>query len=143
LSSAAASRICRPENLPQAATARPRVVLVDDESSIREIWGCILNISGYAVECYADAASALEAIALGCDCVITDYHMPEMNGVELIRAAKLWSEAEFILMTGNPSEELTQEALAAGAAYVVHKPTSAPVMLQKLAKLTGKAVAGG
>jgi len=139
VSSAAAGRICRPENLPQAV-ARPRVVLVDDESSIREIWGCILRTAGYAVECCPDAASALEALAEGCDCVITDYHMPEMNGVELIRAAKPWSEAKFILMTGNPSEELTQEALAAGATYVVHKPTSAPVMLQKLAKLCGKTV---
>lgn len=136
MSSAAASRICRSENLPQAA--RPRVVLVDDESSIREIWGCILRTSGYAVECCPDAASALEAMTEGCDCVITDYHMPEMNGVELILAAKPWSEAKFILMTGNPSEELTQQALAAGATYVVHKPTSAPVMLEKLAKLTGK-----
>ena len=74
--------------------------------------------------------------------MITDYHMPQMNGVELIRAAKPWSEAKFILMTGNPLEELTQEALAAGATYVVHKPTSAPVMLQKLAKLCGKTVNG-
>jgi CheY-like chemotaxis protein len=142
LSSAAASRICRLETLPQAAAARPRVVLVDDEVSIREIWGCILSTSGYSVECYANAVSAMKAIAGGCDCVITDYHMPEMNGVELIRAARSRSEAKFILMTGNPSEELTQEALSAGATYVVHKPTSAPVMLQKLAKLCGKTANG-
>jgi CheY-like chemotaxis protein len=137
VNSAAANRICRPEDLPQA-TMRPRIVLVDDESSIREIWGCILSTLGYDVACYPDAVSALEAITEGCDCVITDYHMPEMNGVELILAAKPWSEAKFILMTGNPSEELTQQALAAGATYVVHKPTSAPIMLQKLAKLTAK-----
>ena len=143
MSSAVASRSCQPECPPDAAVARPRIVLVDDESSIREIWGCILSNAGYSVACFADAASALEAIAEGCDCVITDYHMPEMNGVELIRAARRLSEAQFILMTGNLSEELTEEALSAGAAYVAHKPTSAPVMLQKLKKLTGKSVARG
>src|SRR5437016_396833 len=126
----------------QPAVAQPRIILVDDESSIREIWGRILSMSGYDVECYPEAASALQAIAEGCGCVITDHHMAEMNGVELIRAARTWSKAEFILMTGNPSDELTQEALSAGAAYVVHKPTSPPVILQKLAKLCRKTVGG-
>ena len=118
-----------------AAKARSRVVMVDDEPSILETWRVILTMSGYEVACCADPVSALEKIAAGCDCVITDYHMPRMSGVDLIRAARPWSKAKFILMTANASEPVTQEALSAGAECIVHKPTSPPLVLQKLASL--------
>ncbi|MGZ4827479.1 MAG: response regulator [Terriglobales bacterium] len=114
---------------------RPRVVVVDDEPSILEIWGAILTASGYSVECCSDATSALEAIAAGCDCVLTDYHMPLMTGVELIRAARKWSTAKFILMTGNMSSMLAEDAIGAGASCVLHKPTTAPQVLQKIESL--------
>ncbi len=135
MSSAVASPMCHPASLPEVP--RPRVVVVDDERSIREIWGHILSASGYDVECFADAASALPAIDAGCDCVLTDYHMPEMNGVELMRrAARGRSRVNFILMTGNPSDEVSKDAFSAGASYVLHKPTNPPAVLEKLAKLT-------
>jgi CheY-like chemotaxis protein len=109
--------------------------MVDDEPGILETWGVILSMSGYEVACCADPVSALEEIADGCDCVITDYHMPRMSGVELIRTARPWSKAKFILMTANASEPVTQEALSAGAECIVHKPTSPPLVLEKLARL--------
>jgi putative two-component system response regulator len=122
-----------------SAEKRGRVVLVDDEPGILETWCVILTRSGYEVECCSDPVSALETIAAGCDCVITDYHMPLMSGVELMRKARAWSKAKFILMTANGSEAVTQDALAAGAACIVHKPTSTPLVLQKLASLCGRA----
>ena len=115
--------------------SRPRIVFVDDEPGILQIWRQILLGSGYDVECCPDAASALPAIAAGCDCVITDYHMPRMSGLELIRLARPHTTAKFILLTANGSPELAEGALAAGAVCVVHKPTSAPVMLEKIAGL--------
>ena len=111
--------------------------MVDDEPRILEIWDSILTTSGYDVQCFPDPVPALEAIAKGCDCVITDYHLPTMTGVELIRAARSLSKAKFLVMTGNASDAVAQEALAAGACCVVHKPTSPPMVLQKLAGLCG------
>jgi two-component system response regulator AtoC len=132
-----ASPICDLGCQPQPYTVRRRVVLVDDEPGIIETWALILASAGYDVQGFLDPAAALEAISAGCDCVITDYHMPKMNGVELIRAARPWSKAKFLVMTGNASETVTQEALSAGACCVVHKPTSAPLVLQKIKSLCG------
>ncbi len=117
------------------AMARARVVLVDDEPSILDTWGIILAAQGYEVRCFPDPIAAMEAIADGCEVVITDYHMPRMSGVELIHMARPWSKAKFLLMTANASEEVTKAAFAAGVCCVVHKPTSAPLVLQKIASL--------
>jgi CheY-like chemotaxis protein len=132
------SHMCAVGNQPApAARTRGRVVIVDDEPSILETWCMILSMAGYEVECCSDPVFALEKIAGGCDCVITDYHMPRMTGVDLIRKARPQSDAKFVLMTANTSEAVAEDALAAGAACIVHKPTSAPLVLQKLATLCG------
>jgi CheY-like chemotaxis protein len=120
-----------------AVQTRGRIVVVDDEPAILETWGLILTMSGYDVVCCTDPQVALEVIARGCDCVITDYHMPQMTGVELLRAARTKSRAKFILMTANGSEAIARDALAAGAWCIVHKPTPPPIVLQKLEKLAG------
>ncbi len=114
------------------ARPRRRIVLVDDNPGVLETWALLLTMSGFEVACFVDPVSALEAIAGGCDCVLTDYHMQGMNGVELIRTAREWSKAKFILMTGNGSEAVAEDALAAGACCIVHKPTSPALVLQKL-----------
>ncbi|MGI9101095.1 MAG: response regulator [Terriglobales bacterium] len=113
---------------------------MDDEPGLTETWGAILEMSGYDVVCCLDGPSALEAIAAGCDCVITDYHMPGMNGVDLIRTARPWSEAKFLMMTASASDAVTQAALDAGACCIVHKPTSPVLVLAKLASLFAAAV---
>ncbi len=132
--STTAARFC-PITQPRPPMRQVRVVLVDDEPAILDTWGIILGSQGYEVERCADPVSALEAITRGCDIVVTDYHMPNMTGLDLIRTAQPWSKAKFILMTANTSEAVAEEALAAGASCVVHKPTSAPLVLQKLASL--------
>jgi two-component system chemotaxis response regulator CheY len=110
-------------------------VFVDDEPSIVKTWGLILKASGYEVVCCGDAATALRAIAGGCDLVITDYHMPGMNGVELIRAARARCEAGFVLLTANATPEVATAALEAGALCVVHKPVGPQQLLQQVAIL--------
>ena len=133
MSPATASQTCRSQ--PQPSPARRSIVVVDDEPSILDMWASILTTSGYDVQCFPDPAPALAAIAKGCDCVITDYHLPTMTGVELIHAARSLSQAKILVMTGNVSAEVTEEALAAGACCVVYKPTSPPLVLQKIAGL--------
>jgi CheY-like chemotaxis protein len=133
MSNPGASLMRRGGGQPQPSTARRRIVLVDDEPRILEIWDSILTLAGYEVQCFRDPVRALEAIAKGCECVITDYHLPTMTGVELILAARALSKAKFLIMTGNASDAVTKAALAAGACGVVHKPTSPPMVLQKIA----------
>ncbi len=136
--STTAARVCPIIAQPRPPMQPVRVVLVDDEPGILDTWGIILGSQGYEVQCFPEPVSALEAITRGCDIVLTDYHMPKMTGLDLIRTAQPWSKAKFVLMTANTSEAVAEEALAAGASCVVHKPTSAPWVLQKLAGLAAR-----
>lgn len=99
-----------------------KVVLVDDEPSILKTWKAILEAHDFEVVACERAPDALAAILAGCDCVLTDYHMPDMTGIELILATKPYTQAHFVVMTGNDSPQLRSAATTAGAASVVAKP---------------------
>lgn len=121
-----------PAILPQR---RMRVVLVDDEPSILKTWRAILEAHDFDAVCCEHASDALAAILDGCDCVVTDYHMPDMTGIEVIVAGKQITRAPFIVMTGNDSPKLRAAASAAGAACIVAKPAPIKSVLEIIAKL--------
>lgn len=114
----------------------PRVVLLDDEPAILKTWSAILEVHGFEAVACEHAATALVEIASGCACVITDYHMPDMTGIEVIQQAKLCSAARFILMTANDSERLRKASLAAGADCVIAKPAPIATVIEIIEKLT-------
>ncbi len=106
---------------------RARILLVDDDSRHNSTLAEILRAAGYEVICCGDASSALNAVASGCDCLLTDYQMPEMNGAQLLRAARGHAPV-LMAITGCDSPEVQDELLAAGAARVFRKPID-PVLL--------------
>ncbi len=121
-----------------APERRLRVVLVDDEPSILKTWKAILEAHDFDAVCCGCASDALKAILDGCDCVVTDYHMPDMTGIEVIAAAKQITRAPFIVMTGNDSPKLRAAASAAGAACVIAKPAPIRSVLEIIGKLCEK-----
>ena len=121
-----------------SAPRKLRVVLVDDEPSILKTWKAILEAHDFDVIGCERAPQALSAIAAGCDCVLTDYHMPDMTGIEIIRAARPYSNAKFVVMTGNDSPKLRVAATAAGAACVFSKPAPIKSVIEIIEKLCGK-----
>ena len=121
-----------------SAQTKLRVVLLDDEPSILKTWNAILEAHDFEVVACERAHEALAAIRDGCDCVLTDYHMPDMTGIEVIMAAKPLTEAPFIVMTGNDSPRLRSAATAAGAACVVSKPAPIKSVLEIIEKLAGQ-----
>jgi two-component system, chemotaxis family, chemotaxis protein CheY len=125
-----ASRSSELERLRQ-----PRVVLLDDEPSILRTWKAIMEAHDFEALCCACASDALEAIAAGCDCVITDYHMDDMTGLEVIRAALPLTRAPLILMTADDSRSLRDAALAAGAAGVIAKPVPVLTLIGVIRKV--------
>ena len=137
--SASSGDIAFPPLRPAVATHhRLRVVLVDDEPSILKTWKAILEAHDFDAVCCEHASEALAAIQDGCDCVVTDYHMPEMTGIEVIAAGKQITRAPFIVMTGNDSPELRAAASAAGAASVLAKPAPIKSVLEIIEKLCRK-----
>src|SRR5947207_3183893 len=106
---------------PPESGSAPRVIVIDDDPAQLDIWQRVLSRAGFTVATYDDPRAALPEIAR-CDCVITDYQMPGMTGIELMRGCSREQAPPFILMTGNPSPSILQEALTAGAACVLTKP---------------------
>lgn len=102
-----------------------RTVLVVDDSQVdrRLVGGLLARTGEYEVVFAEDGRDGLQRIELDIpDLVLTDLHMPELNGLELVEAIK----AEFplipvVLMTAQGSEELAVEALRRGAAGYVTK----------------------
>jgi len=102
-----------------------RVLVVEDEKSMRDLLSLMLRKEGYAVEAADGGIQAASRLAKDpvYDLVITDVSMPGMTGLELLRHVRKTSpESSVILMTAYGSKETAIEALNEGAAYYVEKP---------------------
>ncbi|MEP6592763.1 MAG: sigma-54 dependent transcriptional regulator, partial [Acidobacteriota bacterium] len=109
------------------ATRPGRVLVVDDERSMRELLSIVLRRDGYEVLVAEDGADALELLGKErVDILITDIRMPSMNGVELLREAKrIDPDLIAIVMTAFASTDTAVEALRLGAADYVNKSPNA------------------
>jgi CheY-like chemotaxis protein len=103
-----------------------RVLVVDDTTDVAEFLQAMLLQLGHQVELATDGKAALrEFEAAKYDLVITDYLMPEMNGVELARAMRRLKPGQLILMmTGSslPLEAQVEPGLCAD--FILRKPFS-------------------
>jgi len=103
--------------------APARVLVVDDERSMRELLSIVLRRDGYEVLIAEDGAAGLELLKRErVDILITDIRMPNMNGVDLLREAKRISpDIVSIVMTAFATTDTAVEALRLGAADYVTK----------------------
>ena len=102
-----------------------RVLVVEDERSMRDLLSLMLRKEGYTVEVAESGIQAVSRLAKDppYDLIVTDVSMPGMTGLELLRhARKTAPETSVILMTAYGSKETAIEALNEGAAYYVEKP---------------------
>jgi EAL domain-containing protein (putative c-di-GMP-specific phosphodiesterase class I) len=108
------------------AAGRGLVLLVDDEQSIARAYARTLGAAGFAVEIAFDGkAAAAAARERNFDVIVSDIAMPEMNGLELLRAVREHDlDVPFILMTGGPAVESAVRAVEYGALRYLIKPVS-------------------
>ena len=104
-----------------------RVLIVDDERTLRESCGSVLQVAGYNVTLCGRGQEALEMLRrTRFDVVLLDLYMSQVPGMELLTACLETSrETLVIVMTGNPSVATSIEALRAGAWDYLPKPFSA------------------
>ena len=103
----------------------PRSVLVvDDDPSMREMLASLLQEGGIAVECVSSVEEALAAVhTTAFDVVLSDIHMPRLDGFELLRELqKRQEDAPVIMMTSFGSTEIITQVLQAGAIDYLAKP---------------------
>jgi two-component system response regulator FixJ len=100
------------------------VHIVDDDEAVRQSLAFLLSSAGHAVRLYDSAKSFLNGISgVKGGCLITDIRMPEMSGIELLRAMQ--AEAcglPAIVITGHGDVPLAIEAMKAGAVDFIEKP---------------------
>ena len=115
------------QEIDQEAKASLRILVVDDERTLRESCRTFLESEGYAVESCAKGQEALALLSRRpFDIVLIDLYMSEIPGLELLDAALgKNANALVIVMTGNPSVASSIEALKAGAWDYLTKPFSA------------------
>jgi excisionase family DNA binding protein len=117
----------------------PRVLVVDDEASIRDLLAKTLALAEYDVDAAADASTALTRVrGAEYDLLIADLRMPGMDGLALIRQVKkIRAELPVIIITGFSSEASAIEAVNLGVAGYLRKPFRVPEVLAAAAKALG------
>jgi excisionase family DNA binding protein len=109
-----------------AAAARGRVLVVDDESAVRDLIGKALSLEQYDVDVAEDGTAAIERLrSTPYSLLITDLKMPGMDGLAVIRAAReMRPGMPVIILTGHSTEESAIEAVNLGVVGYLTKPFS-------------------
>ncbi|MEO5971067.1 MAG: sigma-54 dependent transcriptional regulator [Bdellovibrionia bacterium] len=103
-----------------------KVLVIDDEASIRQSLTGALNDEGYQVLVAASGKEGIEAVrSLRPDVVLLDIWMPDLDGIETLRLIKSeWSDQIVIMMSGHGNIETAVKATKLGAFDFIEKPLS-------------------
>jgi two-component system KDP operon response regulator KdpE len=119
-----------------------RVLVVDDEPQIRRALRLVLRANGYQVTEVAAGEPALDALSLGTyDLIILDLVLPDVDGVEVCRRVREWSEMPVLILSAHGEEDIKVRALDEGADDFVTKPFSAPELLARMRRALRRAAA--
>ncbi|TVP99915.1 MAG: response regulator [Planctomycetaceae bacterium] len=104
-------------------TCSCKVLVIDDDPNLRSQMRTLLQADGFEVTTVASGLEALETVdGMMPDLVVSDVHMPAMNGVDLVvELKKRFPVMPIILTTGAPGDEIAAEGLRLGAATYVPK----------------------
>jgi signal transduction histidine kinase len=117
----------------------PKVLLVDDEPSIRLTMGEFLKRAGYSVVTAADYNGAVVHEVEDLDVAVIDINLPGKNGIQLlqkIRDAEIY--VPVIMITGEPNLSVIPEIVRAGAYDFIAKPIVKDVLLNAVGRATEK-----
>jgi DNA-binding NtrC family response regulator len=101
-----------------------RILIVDDDEAIRELLKDFFQGLGYEMATAVNGSEALTMISQqDFDCILSDYVMPDMNGLELLeQLRKQKKNIPFLMITGYPTIETAVEVMKRGAYDYITKP---------------------
>lgn len=110
-----------------------KAVIIDDETQIRRLLRMVLEARGYEVSEAADGATGLQEIAFHRpDVVLLDLGLPGMDGIEVLKRLREWSEVPVLILSVRDQELTKVEALENGADDYVTKPFGTAELLARL-----------
>jgi len=119
---------------PAADRRPPRILVVDDERSMRELLAIVLRREGYEVLLAENGRSAIDLLEREpVDLLISDIKMPDLSGVDVLRAAKkIDQDILGIMITAFASTETAVEAMRLGACDYLSKPFDVDLLKMKV-----------
>jgi FixJ family two-component response regulator len=111
--------------------AMPRIVVVEDDTSMRQAIERILRAGGFAAVLFASAEAALEADTEAiADCLVLDIHLPGMSGFDLYRRlTQSGGKLPAVFITAHDEPAVREEAESLGARSYLPKPFSGRTLL--------------
>jgi two-component system response regulator MtrA len=110
-----------------------RILLVEDDPSIREVTAIGLRNAGFTVETAADGVAGLERFASGSfDLVLLDVMLPRLDGLEACRAIRRTSTIPIVMLTARADTLDVVVGLEAGADDYVKKPFEVPELVARV-----------
>ena len=120
-----------------------KILVVDDFSTMRKVVRNLLKQGGY--ENIVEAEDGVAALAVikskKIDFIISDWNMPNMTGIELLKAVRADAEVAatpFLMVTAEALQDNVITAVKAGVSNYIVKPFTAEVLSEKIAKIIEK-----
>src|SRR5438477_2752816 len=112
------------------------LLIVDDELSMRQFLTHLFQRDGHSIRVAENGRKAMAVLReQPADVIISDVKMPDMGGIDLLRAARdLQPDVEVIMMTAFANEQTAHEAFLLGAFDFVHKPFDNDLLKEKVSR---------
>ena len=121
------------------------IMIVDDSSPMREVIIKTIKAAGYSTETFLQASNGREALKLlkdnWIDLLVTDYNMPDMDGLELLMEMKndeVFVSVPVLIITTERREEFIEKFMAEGAAGYLKKPFKPEDIKEQIINILGK-----
>ena len=146
LTRANSARLRKRPDVPSASTERlaPKVLVVEDSYTVRELQRSILEAAGYRVETARDGKEGLDRVEGDeeIELVITDLEMPEMDGLDMTRAIRARGDRAslpIVIVTSRGDDEDRARGIEAGAdAYMIKRAFDQQTLLDTVERLVGR-----
>jgi len=117
-----------------------KILVVDDSKVMRRLVMRAIRQAGYGDADIVEAENGAEAVEASrtqeIDCVLSDWNMPVMTGIEMIREMRVQGDKVTVgFITSESSDEIKAEGLSAGASFFLSKPFSADELSECLDKV--------
>jgi two-component system, chemotaxis family, chemotaxis protein CheY len=121
------------------------ILIVDDSTPMRAVIKKVVRASGFDIGMFFEAANGTEALTVldanWLDLVLTDYNMPDMDGLELLKKIKLddiTKNIPVVMVTTEGSSQRVDRFMEAGAAAYIKKPFTPEAIRQTLNNILGE-----
>lgn len=127
----------------QPDTGKKKLMLVEDEDSIRDLYKRQLEIAGFTVDAYPNGQTALNAVSQnGYDLILLDIMLPDVNGLQILKEVKENDKTKHtpVLMLTNLGQEITiKEGFALGAeGYLIKASYTPDQIIQEINNILAK-----